>query len=86
MHYVGKSLSTGAEFDASWDRGEPFAFTLGAGEVIPGWDIGVEGMREGGRRVLVIPPGLAYGAEGSPPNIKPGETLVFVVDLERVGR
>jgi peptidylprolyl isomerase len=86
MHYVGKSLSTGEEFDASWDRGEPFSFTLGGGEVIPGWDIGVEGMREGGRRVLVIPPGLAYGAEGSPPAIKPGETLVFVVDLERVGR
>jgi len=86
MQYVGKSFSTGEEFDASFDRGEPFSFTLGGGEVIPGWDIGIEGMREGGRRILVIPPELGYGDEGSPPTIKPGETLVFVVDLERVGQ
>lgn len=86
MQYAGKSFSTGEEFDASWDRGEPFAFTLAAGEVIPGWDLGIEGMREGGRRLLVIPPGLGYGDQGSPPAIKPGETLVFVVDLKRVGQ
>ncbi len=84
MQYVGKSFSTGGEFDASWDRGEPFAFTLGAGEVIPGWDLGIEGMRAGGRRILVIPPQLGYGAQGSPPSIAPNETLVFVVDLKRV--
>ncbi len=86
MQYAGKSFSTGEEFDASWDRGEPFAFTLGAGEVIPGWDLGIEGMREGGRRILVIPPELGYGEQGSPPAIKPGETLVFVVDLKSVGQ
>ena len=85
VQYVGVSWSTGEEFDASWDRGEPFQFTLGAGEVIPGWDRGVEGMKEGGRRRLVIPPALGYGAQGSPPAIKPNETLVFVVDLEQVG-
>ena len=86
MQYVGKSFSTGKEFDASWDRGEPFAFTLGAGEVIPGWDLGIEGMREGGRRILSIPAELAYGDQGSPPTIQPGETLVFVVDLKSVGQ
>ena len=86
MQYVGKSFSSGEEFDASWDRGEPFAFTLGAGEVIPGWDLGIEGMREGGRRILSIPAELAYGEQGSPPTIKPGETLVFVVDLKSVGQ
>jgi peptidylprolyl isomerase len=85
MQYVGKSFSNGAEFDASWDRREPFAFTLGAGEVISGWDLGIEGMREGGRRILVIPPELGYGAQGSPPSIAPNETLVFVVDLKSVG-
>jgi peptidylprolyl isomerase len=73
--------SIGKEFDASWDRGEPFTFTLGAGEVIPGWDQGVEGMRVGGRRELIIPPSLGYGSTGSPPVIPPDETLVFVVDL-----
>ena len=86
MQYVGKSFSTGEEFDASWDRGEPFAFNLGAGEVIPGWDLGIEGMREGGRRILSIPAELAYGDQGSPPTIQPGETLVFVVDLKSVGQ
>ena len=85
VQYVGASWSTGEEFDASWDRGEPFQFTLGAGEVIPGWDRGVEGMKEGGRRRLVIPPDLAYGPQGSPPAIGPDETLVFVIDLEQVG-
>lgn len=85
VQYVGVSRSTGEEFDASWDRGEPFQFTLGAGEVIPGWDRGVEGMKEGGRRRLEIPPDLAYGPQGSPPVIGPDETLVFVIDLEQVG-
>ena len=85
MQYVGHSWSTGRQFDASWDRGEPFAFELGAGAVIPGWDEGVAGMREGGRRRLVIPPDMAYGPAGSPPDIGPDETLIFVVDLLEVG-
>jgi peptidylprolyl isomerase len=82
VQYVGVSWSSGEEFDASWDRGQAFAFTLGAGQVIPGWDEGVAGMREGGRRLLVIPPDLAYGPAGSPPAIGPDETLIFVVDLQ----
>ena len=81
VQYVGVSFSTGEEFDASWDRGQPFAFVLGAGEVIRGWDKGIVGMRKGGRRKLTIPPELAYGAQGSPPDIAPNETLVFIVDL-----
>ena len=81
VQYVGVSFSNGQEFDASWDRGEPFEFPLGAGQVIPGWDQGVEGMKVGGRRELVIPPDLGYGAQGSPPAIAPNETLVFVIDL-----
>ena len=84
VNYVGVNYKTGKEFDASWDRGEPFTFTLGAGEVIPGWDQGVAGMKVGGRRELIIPPGLGYGSTGSPPAIPPNETLVFVVDLEAV--
>jgi peptidylprolyl isomerase len=85
VQYVGVAFSTGTEFDASWDRGEPFDFTLGAGEVIPGWDQGVVGMKEGGRRQLTIPAELAYGAQGSPPAIGPNETLVFVIDLVKIG-
>ncbi len=81
VQYVGVSFKTGKEFDASWDRGEPFAFQLGAQQVIPGWDQGVAGMKVGGRRRLTIPPDLAYGAQGAPPAIGPNETLVFVVDL-----
>src|SRR5262245_18114061 len=81
MQYVGTAFSTGEEFDASWDRGEPFTFTLGTGQVIEGWDKGIKGMRKGGRRELVIPPEQAYGAAGSPPAIGPNETLIFVVDL-----
>ncbi|SFP87531.1 peptidylprolyl isomerase [Amycolatopsis arida] len=81
VHYVGVSLSTGEEFDASYNRGQPLPFPLGAGRVIPGWDQGVTGMRVGGRRQLVIPPHLAYGDRGVGDVIKPGETLVFVVDL-----
>ncbi|HEU5253504.1 MAG TPA: FKBP-type peptidyl-prolyl cis-trans isomerase [Solirubrobacterales bacterium] len=84
VQYVGVNYKTGKEFDASWDRGEPFTFTLGAGEVIPGWDQGVEGMKVGGRRELIIPPELGYGAAGAPPAIPPEETLIFVVDLEAV--
>jgi len=84
VQYVGVTFSTGEEFDASWERNEPFEFTLGAGEVIPGWDEGVVGMKEGGRRQLTIPAELAYGAQGSPPAIGPNETLVFVIDLEKV--
>ncbi|MGI8731084.1 MAG: FKBP-type peptidyl-prolyl cis-trans isomerase [Solirubrobacteraceae bacterium] len=84
MHYVGVSHSTGKQFDSSWDRNTPFDFPLGAGSVIKGWDLGVPGMREGGRRTLVIPPVLGYGERGIGP-IAPNETLVFVVDLVKVG-
>jgi peptidylprolyl isomerase len=86
VQYVGVNFSNGAEFDASWNRGEPFTFTLGSGQVIPGWDQGVKGMKEGGRRKLVIPPDLGYGEQGSPPAIPPNETLVFDIDLEKVER
>ena len=85
VQYVGVSYKDGKEFDSSWSRNEPFSFTLGAGEVIPGWDQGVEGMKVGGRRELIIPPELAYGEAGAPPAIGPNETLVFVVDLLEVG-
>ena len=81
VHYVGVSFSTGKEFDSSWNRQQPFAFRLGAGEVIAGWDLGVAGMRVGGRRQLTIPARLAYGDRGAGGVIKPGETLIFVVDL-----
>jgi peptidylprolyl isomerase len=81
VHYVGVSFSTGDEFDASWNRGESFKFKLGAGNVIPGWDAGVVGMKVGGRRKLTIPSAMAYGARGAGGVIKPHEPLVFVVDL-----
>ncbi|MDQ2729074.1 MAG: FKBP-type peptidyl-prolyl cis-trans isomerase [Actinomycetota bacterium] len=81
VHYVGVSWSTGKQFDASWDRNEPFAFGLGSGQVITGWDEGVVGMKVGGRRRLTIPPHLGYGDRGAGGVIKGGETLVFVVDL-----
>ena len=81
VHYVGVAHSTGEEFDASWNRGAPLDFRLGVGMVIAGWDQGVEGMKVGGRRQLVIPPHLGYGDRGAGGVIKPGETLIFVVDL-----
>jgi peptidylprolyl isomerase len=81
MDYVGVSYSTKKEFDSSFSAGQPFTFTLGQGGVIRGWDEGIEGMKVGGRRELVIPPAMGYGAQGQPPDIKPNETLVFVVDL-----
>ena len=81
VHYVGVSFSSGKEFDSSWSRNAPFEFPLGAGHVIAGWDEGVAGMRVGGRRQLTIPSRLAYGERGAGGVIKPGEHLVFVVDL-----
>lgn len=81
VHYVGVSFTTGKEFDSSWNRNSPFDFRLGAGQVIAGWDRGVAGMRVGGRRQLTIPSKLAYGERGAGGVIKPGEHLVFVVDL-----
>jgi len=85
VQYVGALYEDGTEFDSSWDRGsEPFEFELGSGSVIKGWDQGLVGMKEGGRRILTIPADLAYGAAGSPPSIPGDATLVFVVDLESV--
>jgi peptidylprolyl isomerase len=84
VQYVGVGYESGEEFDSSWSRNEPFSFTLGAGEVIPGWDQGVAGMKVGGRRELIIPPELAYGEAGAPPAIGPNETLIFVIDLLEV--
>ena len=81
VHYVGVSHSSGEEFDASYNRGAPLSFRLGVGQVIAGWDQGVQGMKVGGRRQLVIPPHLAYGDRGAGGVIGPGETLIFVVDL-----
>jgi peptidylprolyl isomerase len=81
VHYVGVAFSSGEEFDASWSRGEPLRFKLGIGQVISGWDQGVQGMKVGGRRKLVIPPHLGYGSRGAGAAIKPGETLIFVCDL-----
>jgi peptidylprolyl isomerase len=84
VHDVGVAFSTGEEFDASWDRGAPLEFQLGVGQVIAGWDQGVQGMKVGGRRQLIIPPGLAYGDRGAGRSIAPGETLIFVCDLVSV--
>ncbi|MEJ7773837.1 MAG: FKBP-type peptidyl-prolyl cis-trans isomerase [Nocardioidaceae bacterium] len=80
-HYVGVAHSTGEEFDASYNRGQPLSFRLGVGQVISGWDQGIQGMKVGGRRKLVVPPRLGYGDRGAGNAIAPGETLIFVVDL-----
>jgi peptidylprolyl isomerase len=84
VQYVGVNYSNGEEFDTSWDDPQPFSFQLGSGSVIPGWDEGIPGMKVGGRRELIIPPELAYGRQGRPPDIPPNETLIFVVDLTDV--
>jgi len=84
VHYVGVAFSTGEEFDASWNRGAPLKFQLGVGQVIQGWDTGVQGMKVGGRRQLTIPAHLAYGDRGAGGAIAPGETLIFVCDLVSV--
>ena len=84
VNYVGVSCSTGKSFDASYPKGQPFTFPFGQGRVIQGWDKGMAGMRVGGRRELIIPASLGYGAAGSPPSIAPNETLIFVVDLLKV--
>ncbi len=81
VNYVGVLWKTGKEFDSSWKRNEPFQFTLGAGQVIKGWDKGVVGMKVGGRRELRIPSEEAYKKAGSPPTIPGNEALIFVVDL-----
>lgn len=86
VHYVGVAFSTGEEFDASWNRGNPLDFRLGVGQVISGWDKGVEGMKVGGRRQLVIPAHLAYGDRGAGSAIAPGESLIFVCDLVGVAK
>lgn len=80
VHYTGW-LMDGTKFDSSVDRGQPFSFTLNAGQVIPGWDMGVTGMKEGGKRELVIPPQLAYGKRGAGNAIPPDATLKFEVEL-----
>jgi peptidylprolyl isomerase len=85
VHYVGLNFSNGQEFDASWDRGQPFPFQLGAPGLIKGWERGLTGIRKGGRRMLTIPPELAYGREGRPPTIPPNETLIFVIDAVDLG-
>jgi peptidylprolyl isomerase len=88
VQYVGVLFDNGKEFDASWngDRpGKPFQFPLGAGQVIPGWDQGVVGMKVGGRRKLIIPADLAYGAQGYPPDIPANAALIFDIDLKKIG-
>ncbi|MFD3993435.1 FKBP-type peptidyl-prolyl cis-trans isomerase [Streptomyces sp. NPDC058548] len=81
VHYVGVTFASGKEFDASWDRGQPFKFAVGGGRVIKGWDRGIRGMKAGGRREIIIPPRLGYGNQSPSPLIPAGSTLIFVVDL-----
>jgi peptidylprolyl isomerase len=86
VNYVGVLFKNGKEFDSSWGKGkQPFQFTVGSGQVIPGWDQGVLGMKVGERRRLTIPANLAYGAQGSPPKIGPNEPLIFDIDLKKIG-
>jgi peptidylprolyl isomerase len=86
VQYVGVLFSNGKQFDSSWDNDKkPFEFTLGSGQVIAGWDEGIVGMKVGGRRKLTIPPDMAYGDQGQPPSIPANATLVFEVDLEKIG-
>jgi peptidylprolyl isomerase len=86
VNYVGVLFKNGKEFDTSWGKGkQPFQFALGSGQVIPGWDAGVLGMKVGERRRLTIPAALAYGAQGSPPKIGPNEPLIFDIDLKKIG-
>jgi peptidylprolyl isomerase len=84
VQYVGVLYKTGKQFDASWDRGQTFPFQLGQGAVIPGWDMGLVGMKVGGRRQLTIPANLAYGSQGQG-GIPPNSPLVFVIDLKKIG-
>ncbi|MEV7373815.1 FKBP-type peptidyl-prolyl cis-trans isomerase [Streptomyces sp. NPDC090301] len=81
VHYVGVTFASGKEFDASWDRGQPFKFAMGGGRVIKGWDRGIRGMKVGGRREIIVPPRLGYGKQSPSSLIPAGSTLVFVVDL-----
>lgn len=81
VHYVGVTFESGKEFDASWDRGQPFKFAVGGGRVIKGWDRGIRGMKVGGRREIIVPPRLGYGNQSPSRLIPAGSTLVFVVDL-----
>ena len=83
VHYTG-TLTDGSKFDSSHDRGIPFSFPLGGGRVIAGWDMGVAGMKEGGKRKLTIPPSMGYGDRGVPGSIPPNATLIFEVELLRV--
>jgi peptidylprolyl isomerase len=85
VQYIGYSWTTRQKFDASWDRNQPLGFQLGVGAVIPGWDQGVAGMKVGGRRELIIPPSLAYGSQSPTPAIASNDTLIFVVDLVKIG-
>ena len=85
VDYVGVNYSTGDQFDASWDSGTPATFQLAPGQLIDGWIQGIPGMKVGGRRMLTIPPDLGYGAQGSPPAIPPNETLIFVIDVRKIG-